>query len=98
MRGRQSGGLTMGSFVDFYRVDAVEQDQLLRLRAEVRAPGAGWMEWLIKPQPGGNTLLSQNAYFAPKGLVGFLYWYLLFPFHRLVFAGLIKSIAQRAME
>ena len=34
----------------------------------------------------------QTAYFAPKGLAGFLYWYLLYPIHSLIFSGLIKTL------
>jgi uncharacterized protein YbjT (DUF2867 family) len=98
MRGRQEIELSEGNTVDFYRVDALKEGQLLRLQAELKAPGAGWMEWRVKPQVGGNTLLSQVAYFAPKGLMGFLYWYILYPIHRLVFVGLIKGIARKAIE
>ena len=98
MRGYQEGKISVGNYIDFYRVDALETDRLFRLFAEVKAPGAGWMEWRITPQPGGNPLLSQVAYFAPKGVAGFLYWFLLYPVHRLVFSGLIKGIAQRAIE
>jgi hypothetical protein len=38
----------------------------------------------------------QIAYFAPKGVPGFLYWYVLLPVHRLVFSGLLRAIARRA--
>ena len=48
------------------------------------------------PQLDGRTLLVQTAFFAPKGLGGFLYWYLLLPFHRLIFAGMICRLAQLA--
>jgi hypothetical protein len=54
------------------------------------------MEWSIRPHPEGGLTLSQIAYFIPKGTTGFLYWYLLLPVHRLVFAGLLKAIARRA--
>jgi uncharacterized protein YbjT (DUF2867 family) len=97
MRGRQDE-LSEGQVVDFYQVEALEPGQMVRLRAEVKAPGEGWMEWKVKAQPEGGTILSQVAYFAPKGMPGFLYWYLLYPVHRLVFAGLIKEIARRAVE
>ena len=97
MRGRQEGELTEGKYLDFYRVDSLDPGRLYRLRAEVKAPGTGWMEWRIRPQPEGMILLSQIAYFAPNGIAGFLYWYILFPIHHLVFAGLFKRIAQRAM-
>jgi hypothetical protein len=53
------------------------------------------MEWKIQPQEGG-CLLSQNVYFAPRGLAGCLYWYALAPLHIWVFRGLIKAIARRA--
>ena len=97
IRGRRSGGvLGEGDILDFYRVEELETDRLVRLKAELKAPGLGWMEWHIRPRTGGGAVLTQIAYFAPKGVPGFLYWYLLLPFHRLVFAGLIRAVAHRA--
>jgi uncharacterized protein YbjT (DUF2867 family) len=90
--------LGVGNILDFYRVEALEPDRLMRLRAELKAPGLGWMEWHIRPQSEGGLSLIQIAYFAPKGVPGFLYWYLLLPFHRLVFSGLIRAIARRIAE
>jgi hypothetical protein len=99
LRGRRLDELLVeGDVVDFYRVEALEQDRLVRLRAELKAPGLGWMEWRIQPLPEGAAWLSQIAYYAPRGAPGFLYWYLLLPFHRLVFTGLLKAIARRAIE
>jgi hypothetical protein len=54
------------------------------------------MEWRIRPLPEGGLSLTQIAYFAPRGVPGFIYWYLLLPVHRLVFTGLMKAIAHRA--
>lgn len=97
LRGRRSDDeMVEGDVVDFYRVEALEQDRMVRLRAELSAPGLGWMEWRLQAQPHGGVCLSQLAYFAPRGTAGFLYWYLLLPFHRRVFAGLLKAIADRA--
>jgi uncharacterized protein YbjT (DUF2867 family) len=99
MRGRRDeNGLSEGQVVDFYRVEALEPGRMLRLRSELKAPGEGWMEWEVKPQSEDRVLLSQVAFFAPKGVFGFLYWYLLYPVHRLVFAGLIKRIARLAVR
>jgi uncharacterized protein YbjT (DUF2867 family) len=99
MRGRQDDNeLQPGAIVDFYRVDALEPGRMLRLRSDLKAPGAGWMEWRVLPQSEGNVLLLQTAFFAPKGITGFLYWYLFYPLHRLIFAGLLKAIAHRAHE
>ena len=99
LRGRSSENeLVEGDMVDFYRVEALEQDHLVRLRAELKAPGLGWMEWRVQPGPEGGASLSQLAYFAPRGMKGFLYWYALLPLHRLVFGGLLKGIARRVGE
>lgn len=95
---RTTAALVEGDILDFYRVEALEPNRLVRLRAELKAPGLGWMEWRIRLRPQGGVALTQIAYFAPTGLPGYLYWYLLLPVHRLVFAGLIKAIARRAAE
>jgi uncharacterized protein YbjT (DUF2867 family) len=98
MRGRSSeGNLSEDDIMDYYRVEAIEPGRMLRLKAELKAPGQGWMEWRAAPD-GAGTLLSQTAFFAPRGLMGFLYWYLLWPVHALVFAGLIRAIARRVRE
>jgi hypothetical protein len=38
----------------------------------------------------------QTAFFTPKGLSGLLYWYVLYSIHGVIFAGMIKKIAERA--
>jgi hypothetical protein len=99
LRGRREDGfLFEGDVLDFYRVEVLEPIQRLRLKAEMKAPGLGWMEWRIAEKPGGEVLLTQIAYFAPLGSLGFLYWYILLPVHRLVFNGLIKAIVHQARE
>ena len=95
MRGRPDGAdLRLGSIIDYYTVDALEPGRCLRLRADLKAPGLGWMEWRVVPRAEGGVTLAQTAYFAPKGLAGFMYWYLLGPVHRLVFAGLLRRIGE----
>jgi uncharacterized protein YbjT (DUF2867 family) len=37
---------------------------------------------------------SQTIIFSPHGLPGFLYWYLLYPFHRLRFRGLLRKMTR----
>jgi len=96
MRGRSSEtSLSENDIVDYYRVESLESGRMLRLKAEVKAPGQGWMEWRTLPSKEG-TLLSQTAFFAPKGMPGFAYWVVLWPVHVLVFAGLFRAIARQA--
>jgi Protein of unknown function (DUF2867) len=45
-----------------------------------------------------RPLLVQTAFFAPKGLLGLLYWYALYPIHRLIFAGMIRQLVKRVSE
>jgi len=98
LRGRSSEStLSENDVVDYYRVEAIEPGQMLRLKAELKSPGQGWMEWRTMPG-GAGTILSQTAFFAPRGMLGFVYWYLLWPVHTLVFTGLIREIARRARE
>jgi uncharacterized protein YbjT (DUF2867 family) len=89
-------GLKEGDVLDYYRVECLEPDRLLRLYSELRAPGEGWMEWRVDVAPGNGSVLTQTAFFAPCGLPGFLYWALLGPLHRFVFRGLIQAIKQRS--
>jgi uncharacterized protein YbjT (DUF2867 family) len=84
-----------GDPIDYYRVEALEPNHLMRLHSELCTPGEGWMEWRIDSEDEGSVL-TQTAFFAPRGLLGFLYWYGLDPLHRLVFRGLIKAIKRRS--
>jgi uncharacterized protein YbjT (DUF2867 family) len=96
-RGRRDPDrLRVGDALDFWRVEAVEQDKLLRLRAEMKVPGMAWLQFQATPRDDGTTLLEQTAFFAPKGLAGTLYWYVLYPIHRIIFSGLIDSVGKRA--
>jgi uncharacterized protein YbjT (DUF2867 family) len=88
----------VGDALDFWRVEAVEPDRLLRLRAEMKVPGLAWLQFKAEPLEDGSTQLIQTAFFAPKGLFGLLYWYGLYPLHSLIFSGMIRKLAQRAEE
>lgn len=95
LRGRNEV-LAPGGAVDFYRVEVFEPGRRLRLYSELKAPGEGWMEWRLQPH-GTSTRLVQIAWFAPLGVPGFLYWTLLGPLHRQVFAGLLRALARKSV-
>jgi len=95
---RHPSEVRVGDVLDFWRVEAVEPGRMLRLRAEMKVPGDAWLQFEIGPQSQGETLLLQTAFFAPKGLLGFLYWYVLYPIHGLIFSGMIRNLARQAEE
>jgi uncharacterized protein YbjT (DUF2867 family) len=57
-----------------------------------------WVYTRIQPIAIQNVLdyLIQTVLFEPKGLGGVLYWYFLYPVHRLIFSCMIQRIAEGA--
>jgi uncharacterized protein YbjT (DUF2867 family) len=88
--------MEQGDTLDYYRIERLEPGHLLRLFSELRAPGDGWMEWRVEALPPHGSTLIQTAFFAPRGLPGFLYWILLGPLHSFVFHGLILALKRHS--
>lgn len=96
-RGRRSPKqLFAGDTLDFWRVEKIIPARLLRLAAEMRLPGRAWLQFEVEPS-GLGSVVRQTAIFDPVGLLGQLYWYVLYPVHRFVFAGMLAGIV-RAMR
>ena len=96
-RGRRSpDSLRVGDAVDFWRVEAYRPPTLLRLRAEMKLPGYAWLEFEAVAQQDGSTSLLQTAFFDPRGIFGFLYWYAVLPFHGFIFRNMAARIVREA--
>jgi len=93
---RHPDKLRVGEAIDFWRVEALEPNHMLRLRAEMKLPGQGWLQFETSSNQDGQTELVQTAFFAARGLFGLAYWYGIYPLHSLVFARLIAEIARQA--
>ena len=89
--------LAEGEVVDWWRVERIDRGRLLRLRAEMRAPGRAWLELMVEPE-GNGSLYRQRAIFFPKGLSGKLYWLAVLPFHSLIFPAMSRNIAAAAQR
>lgn len=95
-RGRRDPeNLREGDALDFWRVECFERPRLLRLRAEMKLPGRAWLEFEVTGE-GFQSTLRQTALFDPRGLGGLLYWYGIYPVHRLVFWGMLRNLARAA--
>ena len=93
---RHPDNLRIGDALDFWRVEDLKADRLVRLRAEMKLPGRAWLQFEMREAQDGTTHLEQTAAFIPKGLTGLAYWYGLYPVHAWIFGGLARAIASRA--
>ncbi len=97
MRGRRSDhNLRENDVIDFWRVERLEVNRTLRLRAEMKLPGKAWLEFRIQPLEEGRNRLSVEAFFYTNTLFGKAYWYCFYPFHFYIFNDLIKGIEKRS--
>lgn len=87
--------LKIGDTLDCWRVEQVDPPRTLRLYAEMRLPGRAWLEFSVSPTETGSEI-TQTAMFDPVGLFGLVYWYSIWPLHQLVFAGMLRRIAEAA--
>jgi len=86
-----------GSFEERqFVVDTIEPNRILLLRSQLKTPGQGWLEWRVS-RIADLTYLTQTVFFAPRGLAGFLYWYLLHPFRAIPFRNFINKIKRECV-
>jgi len=96
-RGRRSSRrLRVHDVIDFWRVEDLQPERRLLLRAEMRMPGRAWLEFTIEPgpleEPISSNTLSITAHYATASYWGRLYWRFFQPFHWYIFDGLLKQI------
>jgi uncharacterized protein YbjT (DUF2867 family) len=89
--------LRTGDTLDCWRVEICEPPRRLRLAAEMKLPGRGWLEFEVVPRDGDVTI-HQTAVFDPRGLGGLAYWYAIWPLHELVFRRMLAGIARHAVR
>jgi hypothetical protein len=62
----------------------------------MKLPGRAWLELTLRRDRAGRAVYGQRAIFRPHGLLGQAYWWLLRPFHGVVFGGMLRNIAARS--
>jgi uncharacterized protein YbjT (DUF2867 family) len=92
-RRRHPAELRVGDVVDSWRVIALEPEKRLTLLMEMKAPGAGVLEFSISDL-GEERRILVHAYWHPAGVWGLLYWYVTLPAHRFIFNGTARAIAR----
>lgn len=87
-RGRRiSDNLRIGDSIDFWTVIDLVNEKRLLLSAQMNLPGKAWLEFILD-----ETDLIITAHFIPHGVYGRFYWYILFPFHVIIFKGMLRKI------
>ncbi len=94
-RRRHPDRLRVGDVIDAWRVIAMEDRRRLTLVMELRAPGAGVLEFSIEDR-GDDRRVGVRGFFHPAGAWGLLYWYVTLPVHAMLFNGSAREIASRA--
>ncbi len=95
-RGRRSrSNIKVNDVIDFWRIEDLQDNKKLLLRAEMKLPGRAWLEFNIIEE-GDKRRLNTTAYYDTHSLLGKTYWYMCLPFHHFIFQNLIKEIERRS--
>ena len=92
---RHPDQLEAGDIVDCWQVEACDANHRLLLAARMKLPGRAWLEFRVDGK-GSHSVIRQTAVFDPRGLLGRAYWYVSYPVHRILFAGMLNKIGQLA--
>jgi uncharacterized protein YbjT (DUF2867 family) len=84
-----------------WHIEVNQPDQIL-VCVTNQVAGKKWIAWRMVnhanevPEGGNMTYMTQTIFFSPRGLPGFLYWYLLYPLHMIKHRDLLKAIANQS--
>ncbi|MBQ1785089.1 MAG: DUF2867 domain-containing protein [Gammaproteobacteria bacterium] len=99
-RRQRPAQLSVGARLDAWTVVALTEQpghyQLL-LRFAMKAPGLGHLQLQVSDQ-GDGSQLQLRAVWHPLGWKGLLYWWPLWPVHKLLFIGMSRAICRRAEQ
>ncbi|MFC1863842.1 SDR family oxidoreductase [Thermodesulfobacteriota bacterium] len=87
--------LLVGDALDFWRVLRVNPPFRLILLAEMKLPGEAILDFELEESQPGQTELRLSTRFRSRGLYGLFYWYVLLPFHNLLFGGMLKAVSRK---
>jgi uncharacterized protein YbjT (DUF2867 family) len=84
--------IEIGDRIDFLDIENIIPPKELLLKVRFKLPGEGWLRFRVISEDFQKSSLELTAFFAPKGLLGILYWYIFLPLHRIVFNVMLKRI------
>jgi uncharacterized protein YbjT (DUF2867 family) len=85
--------IQVGDSIDFWRVlRADKKIGDLILFSTMKVPGEAWLEFRLEKKDS-SWIVVQTATFRPRGILGRLYWYTIYPFHLVIFQKMAQSLA-----
>ncbi len=96
-RDEEAGPMEKGKQVDFFHVEILDENRRVRLKTDMKLPGEAWLEFGIERGRNGSCLHHVIIY-EPKGMMGLIYWYAIYPVHALVFRGMHRAILREALN
>jgi uncharacterized protein YbjT (DUF2867 family) len=98
-RGRRDiHDLRVGDTIDFFRVERLDVDKELLLRAEMISPGLSWLQFQLDPVSEKSTRLTFRLHFIPYPFWGDIYWFSLLKFHAFIFKGLLRYFYKESQK
>lgn len=90
--------LKLGDRIDWWRVTEIDPPHRLVLTAEMKVDGGAWLILEVADKENGGCTYTQRAIFEPKGLPGYLYWWVVSPFHAIIFPYMRSNILKAARK
>jgi hypothetical protein len=59
--------------------------------------GKAWLQFEVKPKDS-QCEIYQTALYSPRGLIGYIYWYSLYPLHELIFGNMLGNLKLAVLE
>ncbi|MCH9631546.1 MAG: hypothetical protein S4CHLAM37_15690 [Chlamydiia bacterium] len=87
--------LRVGDPVDFWRVIELKENELLTLKAEMKLPGRAYLQFTLSSKDSQTDIVMKSS-FDPIGILGEVYWYLMWPFHFFIFDGLLNRVKKES--
>jgi uncharacterized protein DUF2867 len=88
---RDPDQLAIGDTVDCMRVVGYEPDRRLLFALNMKVGGGAFLEFEVEGVASRSTI-RVTAIFDPEGWLGWTYWHLSYPLHKVVFKGMLKRI------
>lgn len=89
--------LNSGDVIDFWRVINYQPNKQLKLLAEMITPGRSVLEYTVAPHKDGVEV-TQKVTFDPIGVVGIIYWNVLYLPHCYLFKKSFKKMIKKMKE